>query len=157
MNGSHSRYRQRFGARRAISSRSGSTRSFGYVGSSGPRHSPQIAFASAGYSVPHSLQCWGKTSSEAIDVVMVMVSLVMEAGDRCGACWRPLPTPLARLVFGLRWIDFVDPAVNPAGEVPHTREAGRLQLLHGLRASSASAACQHQVAISRECRDLCRE
>ena len=63
-NGSHSRYRHIDGARAAISARLGSRRDAGYIGSSGPRHDPQIASGAASNSAPHTLQCCGSARSE---------------------------------------------------------------------------------------------
>src|SRR5689334_7790481 len=51
-NGSHSLYRQSDGARRAIVSAFGSARPASYTGSSGPRHTSQIASGAGARSTP---------------------------------------------------------------------------------------------------------
>src|SRR3989454_7921177 len=74
-NGSHSLYRQSEGARAAIVARSGSGRPGSYTGSSGPRHSSQIASGAAGRSAPQLRQRSGRAVSGGEAMVAGIVSL----------------------------------------------------------------------------------
>src|ERR1035437_502268 len=143
LNGSHSLYLQSDGARRAISSRSGSARDLGYSGSSGPRQCSQMAFGAGSLSAPHRRHRCGRTAKGA-----AFAGRVARTGDGVAV----VDMSNGRLVLGNRGIHFIAPPQDSTREIPDAAETRGLELPHRLRAAHSAPAMHDDVARAVQCR-----